>query len=105
MKIAIAGGHGQIALLLARQLTDAGHQAIGIVRNPAHVADVEQTGATAVVADLEQLDDDDLALRLRGVDAVVFAAGAGLIFWRRTRRTWPDRMRSGRGGPRRRGRG
>jgi putative NADH-flavin reductase len=77
MKIAIAGGHGQIALLLARQLTDAGHQAIGIVRNPAHVADVEQTGATAVVADLEQLDDDDLALRLRGVDAVVFAAGAG----------------------------
>ena len=77
MKIAIAGGHGQIALLLARQLTDAGHQALSIVRNPAHVADVEQTGATAVVADLEQLDDDDLALRLRGVDAVVFAAGAG----------------------------
>jgi nucleoside-diphosphate-sugar epimerase len=77
MKIAIAGGHGQIALLLARQLTDAGHQALGIVRNPAHVADVEQTGATAIVADLEQLDDDDLALRLRGVDAVVFAAGAG----------------------------
>ncbi|WP_267421455.1 MULTISPECIES: NAD(P)H-binding protein [unclassified Curtobacterium] len=77
MKIAIAGGHGQIALLLARQLTDAGHQALSIVRNPAHVADVEQTGARAIVADLEQLDDDDLALRLRGVDAVVFAAGAG----------------------------
>ncbi|MBF4591285.1 MULTISPECIES: NAD(P)H-binding protein [unclassified Curtobacterium] len=77
MKIAIAGGHGQIALLLARQLTDAGHQALSIVRNPAHVADVEQAGARAIVADLEQLDDDDLALRLRGVDAVVFAAGAG----------------------------
>ena len=28
MKIAIAGGHGQIALLLARQLTDAGHDAV-----------------------------------------------------------------------------
>ncbi|MFJ4296575.1 SDR family oxidoreductase [Curtobacterium sp. SP.BCp] len=77
MKIAIAGGHGQIALLLARQLTDAGHDAVSIVRNPAHVPDVEQQGATALVADLEQLDDDELALRLRGVDAVVFAAGAG----------------------------
>jgi len=77
MKIAIAGGHGQIALLLARLVTDAGHDAVAIVRNPAHVADVEQQGATAIVADLEQLDDDGLALRLRGVDAVVFAAGAG----------------------------
>ncbi|MEN0102531.1 MAG: NAD(P)H-binding protein [Curtobacterium sp.] len=77
MKIAIAGGHGQIALLLARLITEAGHEAIGIVRNPAHVSDVEQTGAAAIVADLEQLDDDQLALRLRGVDAVVFAAGAG----------------------------
>ncbi|MGU3409971.1 NAD(P)H-binding protein [Microbacterium sp. M1A1_1b] len=77
MKIAIAGGHGQIALLLARLIVDAGHEAIGIVRNPAHVSDVEQTGATALIANLEQLDDDELALRLRGVDAVVFAAGAG----------------------------
>lgn len=77
MKIAIAGGHGQIALLLARLISDAGHDAVAIVRNPAHVTDVEQQGAKAIVADLEQLDDDELALRLRGVDAVVFAAGAG----------------------------
>jgi nucleoside-diphosphate-sugar epimerase len=77
MKIAIAGGHGQIALLLARLITDAGHDAVAIIRNPAHVTDVEQQGATALVADLEQLDDDELGLRLRGVDAVVFAAGAG----------------------------
>jgi nucleoside-diphosphate-sugar epimerase len=77
MKIAIAGGHGQIALILERLITDAGHDAIGIVRNPAHVSDVEQTGARALVADLEQLSEEELALRLRGVDAVVFAAGAG----------------------------
>lgn len=77
MKIAIAGGHGQIALLLARLITESGHDAVAIVRNPAHVPDVEQQGATALVADLEQLGDDELALRLRGVDAVVFAAGAG----------------------------
>ena len=69
MKIAIAGGHGQIALLLARLITDAGHDAVAIVRNPAHVADVEQQGASAIVADLEQLDDDELGLRLRGVES------------------------------------
>jgi nucleoside-diphosphate-sugar epimerase len=77
MKIAIAGGHGQIALILERLISDAGHDAVGIVRNPAHVRDVEETGATALVLDLEQIGDDDLALHLRGVDAVVFAAGGG----------------------------
>ncbi|WP_066521842.1 NAD(P)H-binding protein [Curtobacterium ammoniigenes] len=77
MRIAIAGGHGQIALLLERMLVDAGHEALGIVRNPAHVRDVEATGAKALVADLEHWSDDDLALELRGYDAVVFAAGAG----------------------------
>jgi uncharacterized protein YbjT (DUF2867 family) len=77
MRIAIAGGHGQIALLLERLIRDAGHDAVAIVRNPAHVRDVEEAGATALVADMEQMSDDDLALRLRGVDAVVFAAGAG----------------------------
>jgi nucleoside-diphosphate-sugar epimerase len=77
MKIAIAGGHGQIALILERLISDAGHDAVGIVRNPAHVRDVEETGATALVLDLEQIPDDDLALHLRGVDAVVFAAGGG----------------------------
>lgn len=77
MRIAIAGGHGQIALLLERMITEAGHEAVGIVRNAAHVRDVEATGAKAVVADLEHWTDDDLALELRGCDAVVFAAGAG----------------------------
>jgi len=77
MKIAIAGGHGKIALLLARMITEAGHDAVGIVRNPAHVQDVEATGASAIVADLEQMASDELAVRLRHVDAVVFAAGGG----------------------------
>ena len=34
MKVVIAGGHGQIALLLERMLTDRGDEAVGIVRNP-----------------------------------------------------------------------
>jgi uncharacterized protein YbjT (DUF2867 family) len=77
MHVVIAGGHGQIALLLERQLAERGDRPVGIVRNPDHVADVEATGAEAVVLDLEQTDAAALAEVLRGADAVVFAAGGG----------------------------
>ncbi|MFC4116208.1 SDR family oxidoreductase [Nonomuraea zeae] len=74
MRIIIAGGHGQIALRLEERL---GSGAVGLVRNPAHVADVEATGAEAVVCDLERASVAEVAELLRGADAVVFAAGAG----------------------------
>jgi uncharacterized protein YbjT (DUF2867 family) len=77
MRIAIAGGHGQIALILSRRLTQQGHAVIGIIRNPEHAADVAATGAAAVVMDLEHADQAELAAELVGVDVLVFAAGAG----------------------------
>ena len=75
--ITIIGGHGKVALRLARMLAAAGHQVTSWVRNPAHTAEVEQTGATALVADVEHLDVEAMAERLRGQDAVVWSAGAG----------------------------
>jgi uncharacterized protein YbjT (DUF2867 family) len=77
MRVVIAGGHGQIALRLERLLTARGDEAIGIVRNPAHVVDLEATGAQAVVLDLENSDVDAVAEVLKGADAAVFSAGAG----------------------------
>src|SRR3954449_11454227 len=77
MRVVIAGGHGQIALLLERVLADRGDEPVGIVRNPDHVADVEATGAEAVVLDLENTDVATLAGVVQGADAVVFAAGGG----------------------------
>ncbi|MGI8458698.1 MAG: SDR family oxidoreductase [Propionibacteriaceae bacterium] len=77
MKIVIAGGHGQIALLLTSQLAAAGHQLVGIIRNPDQAPDLDAVGATALIADLEQSSAAELAAQLAGVDAVVFAAGAG----------------------------
>ncbi len=77
MRIVIAGGHGKIALRLARLLSGAGHDVVGLVRNPDHVADVAATGASGVVADLERETPEGLARHLAGADAVVFAAGAG----------------------------
>ncbi|GAA4677193.1 SDR family oxidoreductase [Frondihabitans cladoniiphilus] len=77
MRIVIAGGHGKIAQLLERQLSDAGHDPVGIVRNPDHTKDLEAAGARALVLDLEKTDVDTLAGHLDGADAVVFAAGGG----------------------------
>src|SRR5215213_9654976 len=62
MDVAIAGGHGKVALRLAALLAARGDQVRSIVRNPDHVADVEARGVAKHVA---------------GADAVVFAAGAG----------------------------
>jgi uncharacterized protein YbjT (DUF2867 family) len=77
MEVAVVGGHGQIALRLLRLLSERGDRARGLIRNPDHAADVEATGATAVGADIENLDADAIARSTAGVDAVVFAAGAG----------------------------
>lgn len=77
MRIVIAGGHGQIALLLTRRLVARGNTVVGLVRNPDHAPDVTAAGATPAVVDLEATDADTLAGHLAGADAVVFAAGAG----------------------------
>lgn len=75
--IIVFGGHGKIALLLSRILTERGDQVTSVFRNPGHSDDVAATGATPVPADIEQLDTAALAYLLGGHDAVVFSAGAG----------------------------
>jgi uncharacterized protein YbjT (DUF2867 family) len=77
MRVIIAGGHGQVARRLERLMVTAGHTAVGIVRNSAHVGDVQAAGAEALFCDLEATDLDAVAAHLEGADAVVFAAGAG----------------------------
>jgi len=77
MRVVIAGGHGKIALLLERFLAERGDQAVGLIRNPAHAADVRKAGAEAVLCDLEAAVAEDVAVLLSGADTVVFAAGAG----------------------------
>jgi uncharacterized protein YbjT (DUF2867 family) len=79
-RIVIVGGHGKVALHLARILSersDAEDQVTSVFRNPEHTEEVAATGAGPVIADIETLDTDALAALLAGNDAVVFAAGAG----------------------------
>lgn len=77
MKVAIAGGHGQIALRLTRVLSARGDQVLSLIRKSEHVADVEAAGGTPVLCDLEASDVQELAWAIENADAIVFAAGAG----------------------------
>jgi uncharacterized protein YbjT (DUF2867 family) len=73
--VVIAGGHGQVAMRLARLLKADGVRVRGIVRNPGHAPDLEAIGAEPVVLDLEAAGDVTGAID--GADAIVFAAGSG----------------------------
>ena len=77
MRVAIAGGHGQIALRLAELLSGRGDQVVALIRNPEHAEDVRQAGAEPAVVDLEHASEAEVAQAVAGADAVVFAAGAG----------------------------
>lgn len=76
-KITVIGGHGKVALILAPLLRQRGDDVRSVVRNPAHIGDVEQTGATAVIADIERLSTPEITELIAGQDAVVWSAGAG----------------------------
>src|SRR6516164_4545771 len=75
--VVVIGGHGKVALQLARILTERGDAVSSVFRNPDHSDDVAATGAQPVLADIERLDTGALAGLLAGHDAVVFSAGAG----------------------------
>jgi uncharacterized protein YbjT (DUF2867 family) len=77
VRVAIAGGHGQIALRLAKILPERGDEVVALIRNPDHADDVRGAGAEPAVVDLEHASEGDVAQAIAGSDAVVFAAGAG----------------------------
>ncbi len=85
--VAIIGGHGKIAQLITRSLTQGGVRVISIIRDPKQRDTIEALGAEPVVADIEAMDARDLAPALKGCDAVVFAAGAGAGSGARRKRT------------------
>jgi nucleoside-diphosphate-sugar epimerase len=77
MQVAIAGGHGKIAMRLARRLADRGVRVVSLIRDPQHSEDIRSVGATPVLCDLERASAPEIAESIAGADAAVFAAGAG----------------------------
>lgn len=76
-RVLVVGGHGKVALHLLRLLVESGHQVSAVFRNPEHAAEIAESGADPVVADVERLDAGELAALFRGHDAIVWSAGAG----------------------------
>jgi uncharacterized protein YbjT (DUF2867 family) len=77
VKVAIAGGHGKIALRLTRLLADRGDEVRGLIRRDGHAGDVRAAGGAPVLCDIEHEPVQAVARAVAGADAVVFAAGAG----------------------------
>ncbi|WP_028060791.1 SDR family oxidoreductase [Candidatus Solirubrobacter pratensis] len=77
MKVAIAGGHGKIALLLTQLLAGRGDEVRGLIRRAEHEQDVRAAGGEPVLCDIEREPVQAVATAAAGCDAVVFAAGAG----------------------------
>lgn len=75
--VAIAGGHGKIALSLTERLSGRGERVISLIRNPDQADDIRARGGDPVVCDLEHADIPEIAAAISGSSAVVFAAGAG----------------------------
>jgi uncharacterized protein YbjT (DUF2867 family) len=75
VNVVIVGGHGQIAMRLAKLLAGRGDSPRGIIRKTEQADDLEAIGAEPIVLDIENVDD--IADAFAGSDAVVFAAGAG----------------------------
>jgi uncharacterized protein YbjT (DUF2867 family) len=77
MNVAIAGGHGKIAMRLTRLLDARGDRVRSLVRRPEHEEEIRDAGGKPVLCDLESASEDEVADAVGFVDALVFAAGAG----------------------------
>ncbi len=76
-RIAIVGGHGQVARQLIHLLRRADHDPVALVRNEDHRADLESRGAVVRMLDIEHQGAADFAAAFDGCESVVFAAGGG----------------------------
>jgi nucleoside-diphosphate-sugar epimerase len=75
MDVVIAGGHGKIGLQLGKLLAERGDRVRGLIRKSEQADDLIEGGVEPVLCDLEA--ESDVVEKVRGADAIVFAAGAG----------------------------
>ncbi|AZZ55320.1 SDR family oxidoreductase [Rathayibacter iranicus] len=76
-RIAVIGAHGKVGQQILHLLYDAGHESVGVVRNPDHAEDILRLGSEPLVHDLEDSTPEAFAEALGHVDGMVFTAGAG----------------------------
>jgi len=76
-RIAVVGGHGQVARHLLVALRRSEHDPVALVRREEYRAELESRGAEVRLLDIEQADAAGFGAAFEGCDAVVFAAGGG----------------------------
>lgn len=76
-KVIVIGGHGKVARLLTPLLVAEGVAVAAVIRAEQQADDVVRDGATAVVADIETMDVEEMARLVAGYDVIVWSAGAG----------------------------
>jgi uncharacterized protein YbjT (DUF2867 family) len=76
-RIAVVGGHGNVARHLHPLLAAAGHTPVALVRREWYRAELEGKGAEVRLLDVEGEDAAGFARAFEGCHAVVFAAGGG----------------------------
>lgn len=76
-RIAVVGGHGQIARHLLVELRRSEHTPVALVRNEAYRHELEGRGAQVRLLDIERQDAEAFAAAFEGCNAVVFTAGGG----------------------------
>ena len=75
--VILFGGHGKVALLATRILTDRGHTVTSVIRKADQADEIRAHGGEPHVADIQQQTLTDFAELIHGQDAVVWSAGAG----------------------------
>ena len=76
-RIAVVGGHGNVARHLHPLLAAAGHTPVALVRREEYRPELEGKGAEVRLLDIEGEDAAGFARAFEGCHAVVFAAGGG----------------------------
>ncbi len=76
-RIAVVGGHGNVARHLLVELRRTSHDAVALVRREEYRDELEHRGAEVRLLDIEAADAAGFAEAFEGCDVVVFAAGGG----------------------------
>ena len=76
LKVIIVGGHGNVALRLARLLSSS-HTVTSVIRTHDHTQDISAARAIPLLLSLEDSPVADFSNAFEGADVVVFSAGAG----------------------------
>lgn len=76
-RIAIVGGHGQVARQLIHLLRRADHDPVALVRNEDYREELASRGAEVRLLDIEHQGASEFGAAFAGCEAVVFAAGGG----------------------------